>query len=90
METVKLRSAGIEDLREIVAVARPIAGVPCWSESVWANVLAADDHAKAVFVAERLKRMVGFVVVGCVAGVASACVARVSSGHGTWEARRSS
>jgi ribosomal-protein-alanine N-acetyltransferase len=70
METVKLRSAGIEDLREIVAVARPIAGVPCWSESVWANVLAADDHAKAVFVAERLKRMVGFVVVGCVAGVA--------------------
>jgi ribosomal-protein-alanine N-acetyltransferase len=65
-----VREAVAEDLAEILAVERATREAPHWSEAVWQSALAGDGVQRHVFVAEIAERLVGFVVVGLVAGVA--------------------
>ena len=66
---VSVRAAVAADLEAMRAVAEACAGAPGWGEAVWRGVVGGVD-ARAGFVAEVRGEVVGFVVVGCAAGVA--------------------
>lgn len=71
MQDVVLREAVAQDLAGILTVERATAEAPHWSEAVWSGVLGASEPVeRGVFVAVSKDCVVGFVVVGLVAGVA--------------------
>lgn len=68
------------DLEALRRVAGVCVEAPRWSESVWRGLLAGyGDVARVVFVADRGGEVVGFLVVGCAAGVAEIESVAVSS-----------
>jgi ribosomal-protein-alanine N-acetyltransferase len=81
----RVRAASCEDLKAVLAIERVAAEAPHWSEAAWRKALAQEGTAHAVFVAESVEGIRGFVVASCIDGMAeleSVAVAAADRGQG--------
>jgi ribosomal-protein-alanine N-acetyltransferase len=74
MESVlAVRRAELADMQAIMAIERQSLEAPHWSESVWKETLTdllPGSPYRVTFLAESVGRVLGFVVVSCVVGLA--------------------
>ena len=71
---MRVRAAELSDLERLIPLEQGIEAAPHWSEAVWRDALAMQDvaggMARAVYVAEDERELMGFVVGSCVGDVA--------------------